>query len=133
MVDDQHLAAGVGEITQRAEPVDARNVDGDDQIGVAAHSFGANQQMATRQRLQGFGQLGGRGETHLDRLACVVEHQGERQTSADGVRVGIDVADDADGGGRVQQVGGLARIDARRPRGRASVVLSIAVTGVFSV
>ena len=40
MVDHQHLSARVGELTQRAEPVDAGNVDGDDQIGVATHAFG---------------------------------------------------------------------------------------------
>ena len=56
---------------QRAEPVDAGNVDGDDQIGVAAHALRAYQQMATRQRLQRLGQLGGRGETDLDGLAGV--------------------------------------------------------------
>ena len=93
----------------------------------------ANQQMATRQRLQGFGQLGRCGEAHLDGLARVVEHQRERQTCADGVRVGIDVADDADGGGRVQQVGRPSRVDARAPDRRASVIGSIAVTGVLSV
>ena len=65
----------------------------------------ANQQMPTRQRLKGLRQLGRCGEAHLDRLAGVIEHQRERQTRADGVRVGIDVADDADGGGGVQQVG----------------------------
>ena len=38
VVDNQHFAAGFGELTQRAEPVDAGNVDGDHQIGVAAHA-----------------------------------------------------------------------------------------------
>ena len=56
MVDHQHLASGFGELTQRAEPVDARNVDGDHQVGVAAHRVRGDEQVPAGQRLQGFGQ-----------------------------------------------------------------------------
>ena len=92
-----------------------------------------HQQVTARQRLQGFGQLGGLGEADLDRLARVVEHQRQRQPRADGVGVGIDVADHADGGGGVQQVGRGVGIDARPSITGASVIWSIAVTGVLSV
>ena len=40
VIDDEHLAVGVGELTQRAEPIDAGDVDGDHQVGVAAQSSG---------------------------------------------------------------------------------------------
>ena len=68
--------------------------------------------MPARQRLQRFGQLGRCGEADLDALAGVVEHQRQRQTRADGVGVGIDVAHHADGRRRGQQVGGGACVDA---------------------
>ena len=100
VVDHQHLAAGFGELTQRAEPVDAGNVDGDHQVGVAAHVVRRDEQVPARQRLQGFGQSGRFGEADLDVLARVVQHKGQRQAGADGVGVGIDVADDADGAQR---------------------------------
>jgi hypothetical protein len=52
VVDHQHLAAGVGELTERAKAVDAGDVDGHDQVGVATNFVRADQQVATGQRLQ---------------------------------------------------------------------------------
>ena len=110
VVDHQHLAAGFGELTQRAEPVDAGNVDGDHQVGVAAHVVGRDQQVTARQRLKRFGQAGRCGEADLDVLARMVQHQRKSQAGTDGVGVGIDVADHADGA--------AAASAARRRRGR---------------
>jgi hypothetical protein len=42
----------------------------------------------------------------------MIKHQRQRQPCANGVGVGIDMADHADGGSRIQQVGYLLRIDA---------------------
>ena len=113
VVDHQHLAAGFGELTQRAEPVDAGNVDGDHQVGVAAHA-------ARRRRAGGHraatasdsGRSGRCGEADLDILARVVQHQRQRQARTDRVGVGKDVAHHADRAGGGQQVGGGARVDA---------------------
>ena len=52
--------------------------------------------MPARQRLKRFGQAGRLGEADIDVLARMVEHQRKRKAGADGVGVGIDVADDAD-------------------------------------
>ena len=112
MVDHQHLTPRRGQLAQRAEPIDARDVHGDHKVGVTAHIGWRNEQMAAGQRLQRFGQTRRFGEADLDILACMVEHERQREPGTDGVGVGIDVADHADGAGCVEKLGRALGVDA---------------------
>ena len=66
MVDDQQLLARTGQVAQRTEPLEARNINGHNQIDIAAHLVGTDQQITARQRPQRLRQRGGCGEADLD-------------------------------------------------------------------
>ena len=114
VIDHQYLATGVGERTQRSEPVDAGDVDGHHEVAVVSHRIGIDQQMATRQGLQGFGKHRRGGKAHLYALSQPLENESKCEPGADGVGIGIDVADDADRVSTVEQLSGSSTVDAQR-------------------
>ena len=51
MVDHQHFLPGTGHIAQAPEPVDARNINGHNQINITTHDIGVDQKPTAGQRL----------------------------------------------------------------------------------
>jgi hypothetical protein len=114
MVDHQHVLTGADHITQVSEPVDARNVNGHNQIDITTHGIGINQKPAAGQRPQGLRKRCRRCEADLDGLAAPVQHQGQRQPGPDRVGIGMDMADHSDRRGGGHHLRGADGVDASR-------------------